>query len=87
MSYQVLLRRAAQRQLDRIPKEDYTAIARAISALEEEPRPRGVKKLSESGLWRVRVGPYRVVYSINDEERLLVLVRVVRRTEDTYKGL
>ena len=87
MSYQVLLRRAVQRQLDRIPKEDYTAVARAISALEEEQRPRGVKKLSESGLWRVRVGRYRLVYSIDDKERLVILARVARRAEDTYKGL
>ena len=87
MGYQVLLRRAAQRQLDKLSEEDYTAVARAISALEEEPRLRGVKKLSESGLWRVRVGRYRVVYSINDEKRLVVLVRVAWRAEDTYKGL
>ena len=87
MGYQVLLRRAAQRQLDKLVKEDYTAVARAISALEDELRPRGVKKLSESGLWRVRVGRYRVVYSINDEKRLVVLVRVAWRAEDTYKGL
>ena len=87
MGYQVLLRRAAQRQLDKLVKEDYTAVARAISALEDEPRPRGVKKLSESGLWRVRVGRYRVVYSINDEKGLVVLVRVAWRAEDTYKGL
>ena len=87
MGYQVLLRRAAQRQLDKLVKEDYTAVDRAISVLEDEPRPRGVKKLSESGLWRVRVGRYRVVYSINDEKRLVVLVRVAWRAEDTYKGL
>ena len=87
MGYQVLLRRAAQRQLDRIPKGDYTAVARVIMVLGEEPRPRGVKKLSESGLWRVRVGRYRVVYSINDEEKLIILVRVARRAEDTYRGL
>jgi mRNA interferase RelE/StbE len=87
VSYRVLLRRAAQKQLDRIPEDDYTAVARVITALEEESRPRGVKKLSESGLWRVRVGRYRMVYSIDDEERLIILVRVARRAEDTYRRL
>jgi len=87
VGYRVLLRRAVQRQLDRIPAEDYTAVARVITALGKEPRPRGVKKLSESGLWRVRVGRYRVVYSIDDEERLIILVRVARRAEDTYRRL
>ena len=87
MSYQVRLRRAAQRQLDKLAKKDYEIIAEVISALEREPRPHGIKKLAESGLWRIRVGRYRVVYNINDEERLVIVVRVARRTEDTYKRL
>ena len=87
MSYQVLLRRTVQRQLDRLAKYEYETVVKVISALEEEPRPRGVKKLSESGLWRVRAGSYRIVYSIDDRERQVVLVRVARRSEDTYKGV
>lgn len=87
MGYQVLLRRAAQRQLDRLAEEEYTGIARVISSLEKEPRPRGVKKLAESGLWRIRIGQYRLIYSINDREKTVILVRLVRRSEDTYRGL
>ena len=87
MSYQVRLRRAAQKQLDKLTGQDYGVIAKAISALAPEPRPRGVKRLAESGLWRIRVGQYRVVYAINDEERVVIVVRVARRTEDIYKRL
>jgi len=87
VSYQILLRRTVQRQLDKLTKYEYETVVKAISALEEEPRPRGVKKLSESGLWRVRAGRYRIVYSIDDRERQVVLVRVARRSEDTYKGV
>ena len=87
MSYQVRLRRAAQKQLDRLTEHDYEIVAETISALEPEPRPLGVKKLAESGLWRIRVGQYRVVYNIDDEELLVIVVRVARRTEDTYKRL
>ena len=87
MNYQVKLRRAAQNQLDRLVGQDYQAVDRVISTLEKEPRPRGVKKLAESSLWRVRVGQYRIVYNIDDEERLVIVVRVARRTEDTYKRL
>lgn len=87
MSYQVRLRRAAQRQLDKLAKKDYEIIAEVVSALEGEPRRHGIKKLAESGLWRIRVGRYRVVYNINDEEHLVIVVRVARRTEDTYKRL
>ena len=87
MGYQVKLRRAAQRQLDKLAEHDYEIVAEVISALEREPRPHGIKKLAESGLWRIRVGRYRVVYNINDEELLVIVVRVARRTEDTYKRL
>ena len=87
MSYQVRLRRAAQKQLDKLSGRDYQAVARAISALEQEPRPRKVKKLAESGLWRLRVGRYRVVYAINDEEQQVIVVRVAGRAEDAYKRL
>jgi mRNA interferase RelE/StbE len=55
--------------------------------LEKEPRPKRVKKLAESSLWRIRVGQYRVVYNIDDEERLVIVVWVARRKEDTYKRL
>ena len=87
MSYQIRLRRAAQEQLDKLVGQDYQAVARVISTLEQEPRPRGVKKLAESGLWRIRVGQCRVAYNIDDVERLVLVVRVARRTEDTYKRL
>ncbi len=87
MSYRVRLRRAAQKELDELIGRDYEAIAKAISALEQEPRPPRVKKLALSGLWRVRVGRYRVVYAIDDKQGLVIVVRVARRTEDTYKRL
>jgi len=87
VSYQVRLRREAQKQLDKLAGRDYQTVARVISTLEQEPRPRGVKKLAESGLWRIRVRRYRVVYSIDDKKHLVIVVRVAGRTEDTYKGL
>ena len=87
MSYQVKLRRAVQRGLDKLAEHDYKIVAEAISSLEQEPRPPRIKKLAGSGLWRIRVGQHRVVYHIDDEERLVIVVRVARRTEDTYKRL
>ena len=87
MSYKVELRRAAYKELDALLGQDYEAVAEAISALEQEPRPPRVKKLAESGLWRIRVRQYRIVYATNDEAQLVTLVRVARRREDTYKRL
>ena len=50
MSYKVELRHAAQKELGALFGQDYEAVAKAISALEQEPRPPRVKKLAESGL-------------------------------------
>lgn len=87
MSYEISLRRAAQKNLDALSGQDYEMVARSISSLEQKPRPPRVKKLADSSLWRIRKGIYRIVYSIDDEAKSVIIVRVVRRQEDTYKSL
>jgi mRNA interferase RelE/StbE len=87
LSYEVRLRRVVQKGLDALPERDYEIVAKAISTLEENPRPPRVKKLADSGLWRIRLGQYRIVYAIDDETKVVTLVRVARRREDTYTGL
>lgn len=87
MRYEVRLRPAAEKGLDAVPERAYGRVAGDIAALESNPRPAGVKKLAGSGLWRVRVRQYRIVYSIDDTARLVTIVRVARRKEDTYRGL
>lgn len=87
MSYEVNLRRVAQKGLDALSERDYEIVARAISILEDNSGPPRVKKLADSGLWRIRVGQYRIVYAIDDARRVVTIVRVARRREDTYRGL
>jgi mRNA interferase RelE/StbE len=87
LSYEINLRRMAQKGLDALSELDYETVAKAISALEDDPRPPRVKKLADSGLWRIRVGRYRIVYAIDDTRRVVTIVRVARRREDTYRGL
>jgi mRNA-degrading endonuclease RelE of RelBE toxin-antitoxin system len=87
VSYKLELRHVARKQLDELPERDYKAIAEIISSLGQEPRPPRVKKLAESGLWRIRARKYRVVYAIDDEAQLVTIVRIARRREDTYKSL
>ena len=87
MSYEIRLRSVAQKGLDALPRRDYEIVAKAISTLEDNPRPRRVKKLADSGLWRIRVGKFRIVYAIDEKTKVVMLVRVARRKEDTYKGL
>ena len=84
--YEVELRRMAQRSLDRLPKNDFHAVVGAIRGLAQEPRPRGIEKVKSTGLWRIRQGDYRIVYAIDDKERLVTVVRVGHRRE-IYRAL
>ncbi|MBI4198461.1 MAG: type II toxin-antitoxin system RelE/ParE family toxin [Chloroflexi bacterium] len=87
MAYRVEIRRAAQRQMLALPKEAPVQIALSIDGLGETPRPPRVKKLAENGLWRIRVGQFRIIYAVDDEAQLVSIARVARRREDTYQGL
>ena len=86
MPYKIVLSQRAQRDLDGLPKEEAQRIAHALARLEDDPRQRGVRKLkgTVAPLWRLRVGGYRALYSISDKARLVVVLRVMRRREDTY---
>jgi mRNA interferase RelE/StbE len=83
--YRVDLSPAAQRQLRRLPPGDAARLRGPILALRTEPRPPGAAKLFETEFWRLRVGDLRIVYSIDDAARLVVILRVARRSESTYR--
>ena len=84
MAYRVELRRNAQRDLDALPANHRDHISRAIELLCENPRPSGVKKLKGDLGWRIRVGSYRVLYTIWDKGSLIIVEGVVRRTTTSY---
>ena len=81
------IHRAAQKHLLSFPREAQKGIAKAIDELEDNVRPAGCKKLRETGLWRVRIGRHRVVYMIDDEDKVVTVVKVAIRREGTYRGL
>ncbi len=85
MAYRVEIHRAAQKQMLSLPAQGRLSIAGAIDQLAETPRPPGCKKLRGTELWRFRIGRHRVVYAIDDDARLITVVKVVLRREDTYK--
>jgi mRNA interferase RelE/StbE len=84
--YQIEVRRRAQRALDKLPKSDFQAVIEAIKDLAQTPRPRGIEKVKSTGLWRIRQGDYRIIYAIDDNERLVTVVRVGHRRE-IYRAL
>ena len=62
-------------------------LAPAIQALRKDPRPSVAKRLvSNEALWRIRVGAYRIVYTIEDDRLVIVVVRLGHR-RDVYRGL
>ena len=89
-NYRVEVSPAADRDLqklrERILKQDFDRLAKAIDKLAEEPRPRGVRKIKDAvTAYRIRVGDYRIVYDVYDDKKLVIILQVVRRSETTYK--
>lgn len=80
--YQVEILSAARRQIKKLPRTVQSQILDRIEDLQVEPRPVGVVKLEgEEGLYRVRVGDYRIVYAIDDEQIYIFIVKVAHRRE------
>ena len=87
MAYRIEVNRAAQKQILALPREAQLEIAKAIYSLANVPRPPGCKKLHGTELWRFRQGQYRIVCAIDDRAKLITIVKVAQRREDTYKGI
>ncbi len=79
--YKIELRRKAQRSLDKLPKGDFDAILDAVKGLANSPRPKGVEKIKSAGLWRLRQGDYRIVYSVDDGKKTVTVLRIGHRRE------
>ena len=88
--YSIEVTPAADRDLDRlkrrIQRRDFERLRDTIRGLASEPRPQGVTKLrGAEEAYRIRVGPYRVVYDILDDQALVVILKIARRSETTYR--
>ena len=85
-SYKVFIKPSAAREIEAIPrKADRRRVAQRISQLAGDPRPPGSRKLSGHDRYRLRQGPYRIVYSVADEELIVTVVKVGHR-RDVYRG-
>lgn len=79
---------AAQRQARKLAHEDARRIREALRNLVSDARPAGSVKLAGfAAVWRVRTGRFRVIYEVYDDERRLMVLRIARRDERTYRGL
>ncbi len=82
--YSVLFRKSVRRDLSPVPEKDFKRIMDRIKSLADDPRPPGCEKLSAGQRYRVRQGDYRIVYSIQDDDRTVWIVKVGHR-RDVYR--
>jgi mRNA interferase RelE/StbE len=84
MKYVVEVSAQARKQLKRMPKADKKRILDKIDSLSDDPRPFGYKKLFYyTDFFRVRVGNYRIIYTIQDRQLVVIVVEVTDR-RDAY---
>ena len=87
LTYSITFTRSARKELQKLEKNTAERIFAKIESLLLEPRPSGCKKLKgQNSLWRIRIGDYRIVYSINDNDRI-VDITIIRHRNDVYKDL
>ena len=87
--WRVELTPAAVRQLRRVRTDELLALRGVILALADDQRPSGARKLSGTDLWRLRLRidgmPWRIVFQLRSDEHLVIVTRVARRDEATYR--
>lgn len=85
--WRIIFQRQPEKMMRRLPKEIRPRLDRAILALTENPRPPGcVKLISNEDLYRIRVGDWRVIYAIEDDELIILVVEIAPRGE-AYRDL
>ena len=84
MSYSITIKRSAQKSLASIAQPFRDKIIEQIQNLSDDPRPIICKKLTGREAWRIRVAAYRVIYEINDNQ-LVVLVVTIGHRKEVYK--
>ena len=83
--YRVEVGRTAEKQIGRLEASDRRRVIEAIVGLSADPRPQGCRKLRDlEDVYRIRVGSWRILYSVEDE-RVVVLVLKVGHRRDVYR--
>jgi len=83
-AYSLVFKASVQKDFEGIPKKDLRKLLSRIKSLAGEPRPHGCEKLTGQNRYRVRQGRYRIVYAVQDEERIVIVVKVGHR-KDIYR--
>jgi mRNA interferase RelE/StbE len=82
MAYRIVMTAEARRNMLVLPRDVARRVDACILALAQTPRPPRTRKLKGAAdLWRVRVGDYRVIYQVEDDRLLIVVIRIRHRRE------
>jgi mRNA interferase RelE/StbE len=84
--YEVILTKRAHREYDKLSPADQNRIDVTLDRLKTNPRPPGIKKI-RGNIYRIRNGDWRVIYAVFDKDRLVLVGKIVRRSEDIYNGV
>jgi len=83
-SYKIYFRKSVYKDFRSIPRQHLQKILSRISSLADNPRPPGCEKLTGQERYRIRQGVYRIVYSVQDEELTVWIVKTGHR-KDIYR--
>lgn len=84
--YNIEISRTAEKRLKKLNRRDQRRVARAILALADDPRPQGSRKLTGyDDVFRIRVGRYRVLYSVSGKKLVIIILKIGHR-KDVYQG-
>ena len=82
MAYEVTLKRSAVKDIHALDDPAYSRVRDAVDALQENPRPSGARKLrGQEHAWRIRVGDYRILYTVEEQQHAITVYRIKHRRE------
>ena len=85
--YKIYFKKSVWKDFESIPKNDLKKIMKLIESLGKDPRPSGCRKLSGQERYRLRQGRYRIIYSIQDDDLSVWIVKVGHRRDVSQPGL
>jgi mRNA interferase RelE/StbE len=85
LTYHIIIERKAQKEAKNIPAKHRAVIDRKILSLASNPRPPSSKKLTEKEGYRVRAGHYRILYTVDDKMKTVVIYRIKTKGKSVYK--
>ena len=83
--YSLIYSNKFEKQIKKFPKKEQIKIVEKLETILEEPRKFSIKlETTKPAIYRLRVGEYRVFFAIDDPTKIIKIIKVERRTTQTY---